>query len=259
MIEVKNLTVAVGPKLLLDDVSARFESGKMNLIIGPNGAGKSTLIKVISRQLTPTSGTVLQHARDLKQYSDEELAKSRAVLSQHIDLAFPLTVWEVVMMGRYPHFVNSPVALDEQAVEESMAYFDVTALANRNYMTLSGGEKQRVHFARVLSQVWFSKPNEPRYLLLDEPLTFLDVHYQMQFMTRLRRLLTDTNLTVIGVVHDLNLAARFADTILLLNHARVQAFGSKEAVLSPEHLQAAFHLEPIIHRTERGFYVLFGE
>ncbi len=257
MIEVKNLTVAVGAKLLLDNVSARFESGKMNLIIGPNGAGKSTLIKVISRQTQPTSGTVLQHQRELAHFTDRELAKSRAVLSQHIDLAFPLTVWEVVMMGRYPHFVNAPAVADEQAVEEAMRFFDVTPLEDRNYMTLSGGEKQRVHFARVLSQIWYSKPNEPRYLLLDEPLTFLDVHYQIQFMNRLRELLSDTTLTVVGVVHDLNLAARFADNILLLNHGRVQASGASEEVLSAQHLREAFHLEPVILRTDKGLHVLF--
>lgn len=257
MIEVKDLTVAVGPKLLLDNVSARFESGKMNLIIGPNGAGKSTLIKVISRQMQATSGMVLQHDRLLAGYSDQELAKSRAVLSQQIDLAFPLRVWEVVMMGRYPHFTNSPAMADEQAVDEAMRFFDVTPLADRNYMTLSGGEKQRVHFARVLSQIWYSRPNEPRYLLLDEPLTFLDVHYQVQFMNRLKELLNDTSLTVVGVVHDLNLAARFADNILILNHARVQAFGTPEEVLTVQHVQEAFHLEPTILRTEKGLHVLF--
>ncbi len=259
MIELKNLTVAVGEKLLLDNVSVRFEPGKMNLIIGPNGAGKSTLIKVISRQITPTSGSVIQNGKDLLQSDAATLARSRAVLSQQIELAFPLTVWEVVMMGRYPHFVNSPAVADEQAVEEAMRLFDVTDMADRNYMTLSGGEKQRVHFARVLSQIWYTKPGEPRYLLLDEPLTFLDVHYQVQFMNRVRELLTDKDLTVIGVVHDLNLAARFADAILLLNHAKVRAFGVREEVLTPEHLKEAFHLEPLIHRTERGFYVLFGE
>lgn len=257
MIEVKDLTVAVGSKLLLDNVSARFESGRMNLIIGPNGAGKSTLIKVISRQMRATSGMILQHNRSLAEYSDHELAKSRAVLSQQIDLAFPLTVWEVVMMGRYPHFTNSPAMADEQAVEEAMRFFDVTPLADRNYMTLSGGEKQRVHFARVLSQIWYAKPNEPRYLLLDEPLTFLDVHYQVQFMNRLKELLNDTSLTVVGVVHDLNLAARFADAILLLNHARVQAFGTPEEVLTVQHVREAFHLEPTILRTDKGLHVLF--
>src|SRR6185295_15517836 len=134
-----------------------------------------------------------------------------------IEIAFPLKVWEVVMMGRYPHFTTQPGSRDEQAVEEAMRYFEVWPMAERDYITLSGGEKQRVNFARVLSQVWYPQPGQMRYLLLDEPLTFLDVNYQYQFMHKLQALTEKNDLVIVGVVHDLNLAIRFADTVLLLN------------------------------------------
>jgi iron complex transport system ATP-binding protein len=259
MIKVENVTVRAGTKILLDGVSAEFHPGKMNLIIGPNGAGKSTLIKVLCKQLSPVTGSIWLDGKNLKDQSDEGLSKVRAVLSQNIDLAFPLSVWEIVMMGRYPHFMGRPGANDERATEEAMRFFDVWDMADRNYMTLSGGEKQRVHFARVLSQIWFPTPGRPRYLMLDEPLTFLDVHYQFQFMNKLVELLSDKELVVIGVVHDLNLAARFADVILLLNKAQVLRQGTREEVLTRDNILKAFQLTPVIqqHPASKAFYIFF--
>jgi iron complex transport system ATP-binding protein len=260
MIRVKDISVSIGKKILLDRVSSEFQPGRMNMIIGPNGAGKSTLIKVLCKQLKPTTGHVFYGSSDLRSLSDGQLSLIRAVLSQNIDLAFPLSVSEVVMMGRYPHFLGKPGPHDFQATEEAMRFFDVWGMADRNYMTLSGGEKQRVHFARVLSQIWFPIPGQPRYLMLDEPLTFLDVHYQFQFMHQLVELLKDRELTVIGVVHDLNLAARFADVILLLNQGSVLAHGNREEVLTKENIKSAFQLEPVIQRNEKsGSYNLFFE
>ncbi len=251
MIKVECITVRAGQKVLLDNISTVFEPGKMNLIIGPNGAGKSTLVKVMSGQLKPASGNVFYDGKELRGLSDEQLSRMRAVLSQNIDLAFPLNVLELVMMGRYPHFIGKPGPHDEQATEEAMRFFDVWEMADRNYMTLSGGEKQRVHFARVLSQIWFPVAGQPRYLMLDEPMTFLDIHYQFQFMHKLTDLLKDPELVVIGVVHDLNLAARFGDTILLLNRGTVLAGGNKEMVLTKENILKAFQLEPFIHQNEK--------
>ena len=163
------------------------------------------------------------------------------------------------MLGRYPHFISKPGQRDEQAVEEAMRFFDVWEMSERNYLTLSGGEKQRVHFARVLSQIWFATPGEPRYLFLDEPLTFLDIHYQFEFMHKLLVLLKDPSLVVIGVVHDLNLAARFADTLLLLNNGGVLSSGTPAGVITSDNIQRAFHLAPVIHQQPDGkaFYVFF--
>jgi iron complex transport system ATP-binding protein len=182
------------------------------------------------------------------------------VLSQNIEVAFPLRVAEVVMMGRYPHFGGKPMAFDHDTCEEAMRFVDVLDLAERDYRTLSGGERQRVHFARVMAQVWHPAAGRCRYLILDEPLTFLDVHYQFEFMHKLRELLRAPDLIVIGVVHDLNLAATFADQIVLLHKGRVLASGSRDAVLTPEHIREAYQLEPvIIEDRAKGRYHLFFE
>ena len=259
MLTAKPITCRIGSKVLLDDVSVNFEAGKLNLIIGPNGAGKSTLVKVICNQIRPHDpGSVFYGDKNIASASIKELACIRSVLSQNIELAFPLTVTEVVMMGRYPHFTGKPEHKDLVACDEAMKFFDVSDLAGRNYMTLSGGEKQRVQFARVISQIWFPVAGSCRYLILDEPLTFLDVHYQFDFMHKLMTLLKNDDMVVVGVVHDLNLAARFADKIVLLNEGKVLACGNKHEVLSKENIKTAYRLEPVIHYENNEMYLFFS-
>src|SRR6185369_12324184 len=209
MLTCRNITFRVGSKVLISDISASFAPGKLHLIVGPNGAGKSTLVKVLARLLHPQTGTVEYEGADVAHASEAELAKKRAVLSQAIEIAFPLTVREVVMMGRYPHFSGRPGPTDEQAVDEVMQHFDVTEFKDRYYQTLSGGERQRVNFARVLAQLWRDVAS-CRYLFLDEPLTFLDIRHQIDFMKRIQSFTAAADVVTVGVVHDLNLAARFA-------------------------------------------------
>ncbi len=257
MIQANNINFRIGSKTILKDISVTFEPGKINLILGPNGAGKSTLVKVICNQLKPQEGNVFYEGVDIRNTSVGELAKVRAVLSQNTELAFPLKVREVVKMGRYPHFSVNPTKKDDQAVMEAMRFFDVETMADRDYLTLSGGEKQRVHFARVVSQIWYPSENACRYLVLDEPLTFLDVHYQFQFMHKLRELLKQQDLVIVGVVHDLNLAAKFADHLVLLNNGKLLAAGSREEVLNSENMKTAYRLEPVIHNDKRGMYLFF--
>lgn len=162
------------------------------------------------------------------------------------------------MMGRYPHFSGKPTEKDEIACKEAMRFFDVSDMPDRNYMTLSGGEKQRVHFARVISQIWYPVKNSCRYLILDEPLTFLDVHYQFDFMHKVVELLKSRDIVVIGVVHDLNLAARVADKIVLLNNGKLLASGNKNEVLTKENIEAAYRLEPVIHLKGDNMYLFFN-
>jgi len=258
MLSATSLTFAIGAARLLEDVSVAFEPGKLSLVIGPNGAGKSTLVKLLSRQLTPQSGSVRYADRPLAEWSEHDLARVRAVLSQNVELAFPLRVWEVVQMGRYPHFTGAPTATDERACEEAMRFFDVADWADRNYLTLSGGERQRVQFARVMAQVWYPASGGRRWLLLDEPLTFLDIRYQFDFLRRIRALLQAGDLVVMGVVHDLNLAARFADHLVLLAHGRVLAAGPPADVLQPDLVEQAFGIRPRVQTSEGGtLHLLF--
>lgn len=257
MLSVQNIDYKIGNKVLLDNVSVDFHSKKINIIIGPNGAGKSTLIKIICQQLRPNSGTILYDNKNSYQITLSELSRIRAVLSQNIEVAFPITVKEVVMMGRYPHFTSKPSKKDIEACEETMTFFDVLIMADRNYMTLSGGEKQRVQFARVLAQIWYPIENSHRYLILDEPLTFLDVYYQYDFMKKINELVKLQDIVVIGVVHDLNIVAKYANQITLMNNGHIIANGNKEDVLSLKNLKDVYQLEPKIYTDENKFLISF--
>ena len=265
MLTATNITYRVGVKELISDISVSFTPGKLHLIIGPNGAGKSTLIKVLARLLHPQTGKVEYDGKDVHDTSEAELAKRRAVLSQAIEVAFPLDVREVVMMGRYPHFGGRPGPHDEKIVDEVMAHFDVTEFSDRNYQTLSGGEMQRVNFARVLAQLWgdvstqdsrqngdasttqskdvSSAPATSRYLFLDEPLTFLDIKHQMDFLKKVRAFSDAPDVVTVGVVHDLNLAVRFADHLVLLDKGRIVAEGAPMTVLTADRIREVFAVE----------------
>jgi len=249
MLQASNVTFSIGQKALISDISLAFEPGKLHLIIGPNGAGKSTLIKILARLLRPQSGNVSYEGVDAKDASEVDLAKRRAVLSQAVEIAFPLSVREVVMMGRYPHFGGRPGPADEQIVDELMQFFDVTEFKDRDYQTLSGGERQRVNFARVLAQLWRLTPSplndtRCRFLFLDEPLTFLDIRHQIDFMKKVRNFTDASDVVTVGVVHDLNLAARFAGQVVLLNEGRVVAKGSASEVLTQDNIRKVFLVEP---------------
>ncbi len=260
MLEANNVTFRVGSRTLISEVSVSFSPGKFHLIVGPNGAGKSTLVKVLARLLRPQTGNVEYEGKDIFQTSEADLAKRRAVLSQAIEVAFPLTVREVVMMGRYPHFGGRPGPVDEKIVDELMEFFEVTEFGDRNYQTLSGGERQRVNFARVLAQLWrletdpaaAASPAACRYLFLDEPLTFLDIRHQIEFMKKVREFADAPDVVTVGVVHDLNLAARFADQIVLIDHGQIVATGSSAEVLTAERIRDVFGVEPIFVSVEHS-------
>ena len=262
MLEAKNISFRIGSKALISEVSASFAPGKLHLIIGPNGAGKSTLIKLLAGSLRPQSGTVEYDSSDIRHIRESDLAKHRAVLSQAVEIAFPLTVREVVMMGRYPHFGGRPGPTDERIADELMDFFDVTEFSGRNYLTLSGGERQRVNFARVLSQLWRTDsdttPQLCRYLFLDEPLTFLDIRHQIEFMKKVRDFADAPDVVTVGVVHDLNLAARFADELLVLDQGKLVATGTPTEVLTAERVRAIFGVEPtFIPAGQAGIYIVF--
>ncbi|NLR67561.1 heme ABC transporter ATP-binding protein [Chitinophaga varians] len=243
MLALSGITCIKHNNVLLEDISVQWGPGRMHIVMGPNGAGKSTLLRIAAGQLAPASGTVMYGNRPVTDFSVKELAAVRAALSQQQELAFPLKVREVVLMGRYPHIQGVPTLTDKRYCREAMALFDLEDLAERDYLSLSGGEKQRVHFARVLAQIWESPLHGCRYLLLDEPLTFLDVHFQFRFMRQLKVLLQQQDLVIVAVLHDLHIAAKFADNVLLLHKGRMVAQGTREAVLTPAHIQQVYQLD----------------
>jgi iron complex transport system ATP-binding protein len=243
MLTISKLNYRTGKKELLHDISYNFRPGVLNLIIGPNGAGKSTLIKLISGQLPAPAGTILYGNQPIQEFSANLLAKRRAVLSQQADLAFPMQTEEIVMMGRYPYFYGKPSSEDFAVCKEVISFFELDKLLGRNYNTLSGGEKQRVHFARVLAQIWNKKDPELRYLLLDEPLTFLDIYYQFNFLHKMKELMQQQPLVVVGVIHDLHLAARFADDLVLLKGGKLIVSGPVQKVLTRENIYKGFGID----------------
>jgi len=264
MLAARNITFRIGNKPLITDVTVSFAPGQLHLVVGPNGAGKSTLIKVLARLLRPQAGKIEYAGADVRDTSEAQLAKYRAVLSQAVEVAFPLTVREVVMMGRYPHFGSRPGPTDESITDEVMEFFEVTEFRDRNYQTLSGGERQRVNFARVLNQLWRTDSGAPvpgpfyRYLFLDEPLTFLDIRHQIDFLKKLRGFAKAADTITVGVVHDLNLAARFAQQIVMLDSGRVVAAGTAAEVLTSDRIHDVFGVQPtFVPLSEYGVHLIF--
>jgi iron complex transport system ATP-binding protein len=245
MVELREVSHRAGGVTILDAVSLRFERGKFNVVIGPNGAGKSTLLRIATGLLRPTAGNVWYDGRPLASHDAGELARMRAMLPQHVELAFPLAVSDVVMMGRYPHYGRSPSARDREVVQRALDTVGMSGKDAQLYPTLSGGEQQKVQLARVLAQVWSSDAtsgaSEHRFLFLDEPTTSLDVHFQLHLLDVARGLL-DHDCTVVATLHDLNLAFEYGDHLFLLDRGKLAEEADREMGISGPVLERVFRV-----------------
>ena len=230
MIACEHVTVRIGPKTLLSDVSLAAAPGALCVLVGPNGAGKSTLLHVLAGDRPPTTGSVSAFGRPLSAWPPGELARRRAVLPQEATLAFPFTVIEVALLGRAPHVRFTEGEEDSAIARRAIAAVGLTHLEHRLYTTLSGGERQRAQIARVLAQLGGLESRAPRILLLDEPTSSLDPAQQHSTL-RIARALARDGASVLAVLHDLNLAAQYADNIALLDQGKLRAFGPTEEVL----------------------------
>lgn len=221
-------------RLPLDGVSMEVPDGRLYAVLGPNGSGKSTLMKALLGVVPVASGEVRLDGRRIPAWTRRELARAVGVVAQSETVAFPLTVRELVAMGRYPHLgpLGREKDADRAAVARALEQCDVTELARRDVTTLSGGELQRVRIARALAQ-------EPQALFLDEPTSSLDIHHEMAILELLRAW-ADQGMTILLVTHGLDLAARFADRILLLSRGRVAAQGGPDEVLTSQVLEAVY-------------------
>ncbi len=217
-----------------------LQPGSMLAVVGPNGAGKSTLCGVLAGDLLPMEGEVQVCGRDVSETKPAILARLRSMFTQQTHIRFPFTVREVVMMGRLPHIPRwrSPTETDFAAVEDAMKQVQILHLADRVYPTLSGGEQRRVSLARVLAQ-------DTPVILLDEPTNALDISHQQLVMSLCRRL-GDEGRSVLAVLHDLNLAAAFADHAMVISEGRVVTTGRPEEVITPHLLSEVFHHEVIV-------------
>ena len=222
MIHAHDVSIVRSGRKLLDAVSLRVKPGCVTAIIGPNGAGKSTLLKILSGEMLPDGGTVRYNDREAAQYQPRDLARLRAVLPQSSVLSFPFTALEIVRMGAVAQGSTSPV---EQA-RRALARVGMTGFEGRSYPLLSGGEQQRVQFARALAQVPHAvdKAAGPRALLLDEPTSSLDIGHQISVL-EVARDFARAGGVVLAILHDLNLAAEFADHLVVMSHGRIVAEG----------------------------------
>lgn len=233
MLKTQSISVKRNGKALLDNVSVRVEAGCLHVILGPNGAGKTTVLKALSGLVIADSGNVVLDGKDIQNYSISERSLSLSVLLQEQSLDFPFPVQDVVAMGSYP--VDETLLQREGVVQDAMAALEIEHLAERNYTALSGGEKQRTHVARLLVQT----TSDTRYLLLDEPLKAIDLKHQVALMQQFKAM-ANQGKGVLMVLHDLALAAQFADTITLMDKGQIFQTGSVDEVMQPDILSAVF-------------------
>jgi iron complex transport system ATP-binding protein len=237
MLKIQNLTVDYGPRRILHDVSFDVQSGEVLALIGPNGGGKSTLIRAVSGVIPIASGYVRTNGDDFASLSTLQRARYVATVPQAVSLPPAYTVWETVLFGRTPYlgFLGQPSNKDEEIARQALARVSALPFAERRVGELSGGEQQRVLLARALCQ---STP----ILLLDEPTAHLDLQYQVSLLGLVHELAHKDNLAVLIALHDLNLAAHYADRIALMVAGQIKAEGKVEQVLRPELIEEAYCL-----------------
>lgn len=243
MLRAEHLCVNRSGRAILHEVSLAVPCGALVAVIGPNGAGKSTLLRALSGELQPAGGHVLLGGRPLAKWSPRQLAQRRAVLSQQCSLAFPLSALEVVLLGRTPHPPVESKALarltDQLIARAALELVGLGARLHDSYDTLSGGQMQLCHLARVLAQIWEPAEDGVRCLLLDEPTASLDLRSQHLVLARARRLARE-GAAVLAVLHDVNLAAQYADALIVLQDGRVVEQGTARRVLQPALLAELF-------------------
>jgi len=248
MLSAHKLQIQRGRKTVLDGVTLQLEAGEVLGVLGPNGAGKSTLLGALCGELAASAGEVSLDGKPLNDWARVERAQRLAVLPQVSTLDFAFRVEEVVGMGRLPY--QSGRMRDEEIISAALAAADAGHLNGRSYLALSGGERQRVHLARVLAQLWPGQAGQT--LLLDEPTSMLDPLHQHTTLQAVREF-ADRGAAVLVILHDLNLAARYCDRILLLENGRPVALDTPERVLRPDTLQAVFGLQVLVQpHPERG-------
>jgi iron complex transport system ATP-binding protein len=248
LLEARSVSMAIGRATLVEAIDLRIEGGEMVAIAGPNGAGKSTLLRLLSGDLRATRGEVRLKGRELRSYPARELALHRAMLSQHVSVTFPFTVEEVVHMGAGDHSRAAARRLADAALRE----VGLDDFRHRKLPTLSGGEQQRAHFARVLVQLACGEAaHGPGLLLLDEPTSSLDLRHQIELVETARQRARNGT-AVIAILHDLNLAMRFADRIILLHRGRLTIDGGPRDTVTADIIRRIFEVDAPIQYTSEG-------
>jgi iron complex transport system ATP-binding protein len=244
IIDAQDVSYEIAGKRILTEVSLALEPGQTTILIGPNGAGKSTLLKLMTGELTPSDGQVTSFGVPLSRMPAWRLACRRAVMAQAQRLNFAFAVHDVVRLGIEGLGRACPPAERNRMVEAALEKADMLALASRDYQTLSGGEQQRVQFARVMCQLAAGRSEDPvQALFLDEPIASLDLCHQLGLMDAAASLGKKDGVAVLAVLHDLNLAARYADRLVAMQNGRIVAHGKPNEVLTDQLLATVFGVE----------------
>ena len=244
----KNFSAGYDGKKFIESINLSLEKAEWVGIIGANGSGKSTLLKGISRIIDSYSGNVYLYGQDIHLSSSKEIAKKVSVLPQQQKANLPLTVYELVCLGRSPHKKWWELELDENdyiTVERAIDLADMRTFKNKPIQSLSGGQRQRAFLALALAQ-------DAKIILLDEPTTFLDIRYQLQFFDLLKRLNKDQELSIITVIHDVNLAARYCDRIAVMKEGELLGIDTPRKILKKEMMLQAFNVETCLIETPVG-------
>jgi iron complex transport system ATP-binding protein len=243
-VDIDGLSFSFGDKRILKDISIEISEGEFLGLMGPNGSGKTTLLRCLMNYLPAPADAIKVDGESVKSLGPDRLARTFAVVPQSSSTDFTFSCHDIVMMGRLPHRrsrMAGPTRSDARAVREAMLTTNTWKFAARPFASLSGGERQRVVIARAIAQ-------EPRALLLDEPTVFLDINGQLEIMDLIKRLNRERGMTVIAVLHDVNLAARYCSRIALLHGGRLKAVGTPLEVLRPEILQEVYGVDVLVRK-----------
>lgn len=240
MINITNLAVSLNEKSILKQINLKIRPGEFFGLIGPNGSGKTTLLKSIAKLISYQDGDIIIDEKNLTNYKNKMLAKKLSYVPQDTSIDFHFNVKDIVAMGCYAHGENKA---NEELIKKAMLATNTWQFRNKSILNLSGGQRQLVFIAKALTQ-------DTPFILLDEPISALDIHYQMHIL-KLLKSLTRQGKTVIIVLHDLNLAARFCDQVTLLKNGQVEAMGSCEEVLNTEILKNAYQINALIRKDKQ--------
>ncbi|NIP30976.1 MAG: heme ABC transporter ATP-binding protein [Candidatus Dadabacteria bacterium] len=244
--EARNLSYQINSKTIISNLNIKINKGELVGIIGPNGAGKSTFLKLLTNILKPTSGYVFLNDRNISEFSPKDLNKKLAYLPQNVSFNFPFKVSEIVLMGRYPYLgrLQNESSIDNKLAADSLRFVDMQDFKERNILTLSGGEQQRVSLARVITQ-------QTDFLFLDEPISNLDIHHQLSIMNLLKSL-SGEGKGVYTVLHDIKLANKFCDKLIVLDQGEIITEGNPNIILDESLISKVFNVKTQISYDNSG-------